>query len=101
MNFSGLKRQQLYPCTVCTIDGFRWPVSYFTHDLTWRAHQVVHAGDSALAQGLERLRGQKVEAKASVLSLESCLRRMTSTVFPFKTTDLSTLMGIILSLMLS
>ena len=47
MSSSGLKPQQLYPCTVHTSDDIRWPVSCFVHNLTWWACQLIHADDDS------------------------------------------------------
>ena len=54
MNSSGLKPQQLHPCTICTSDNVRWPVSCFAHDLTWQARQLVHVGDDSAHQRVPR-----------------------------------------------
>ena len=53
MNSSGLKTQQLHPCTVCISDGIRWPVSCFAHNLMRWTPQLVHVG-GVLSDLLER-----------------------------------------------
>ena len=57
MNSSGLKTNQLHPCTVCTCisDIVCWPVSCFAHNLVWRAHQLVHTGDESASKFLRGL----------------------------------------------
>ena len=47
VNSSGLKSQQLHPCTVCTSDGIHGPESCFIHNLMWWAPQLVHTGDES------------------------------------------------------
>ena len=69
MNSFGLNLQQLRPCNVCTSDVVCWPVSCFTHDLTWRAHLLVNSGDGTKHQIIERLdterpRGEKIGISA-------------------------------------
>ena len=59
LNFSGLKPRQSHPCTVCTCtctsDSVHLPVSCFTHNLTWWAHQLVHTGDDSASKNPQRL----------------------------------------------
>ena len=51
MNSSGLEP---HPCTVCTSDNVRWPVSCFARDLTWWACQLLHADDESKHQRVLR-----------------------------------------------
>ena len=62
---SGLKPQQMHPFTVCACEGVHWSVSCFTHNLMWRARQLVHAGNDSKHHRVFRLdsespRGHKI-----------------------------------------
>ena len=50
MDSSGPKPQQLHTCNVCTSLIAFTGLSCFAHDLTWQAHQLVHAGNDSASK---------------------------------------------------